>query len=121
MQRGDARQRVGDVGRAVRRLVLDAPTAPLLRAVHRVVGLAEHVGGVGDVACERDPDAGADEDGLAVDLEGLLEDVDDPLHGRVRVALGVNVVDEHDELVAAEAPDGVGGAQLRRGAASRPG
>ena len=61
------------------------------------------------VAADRDPDAGADEDLAALDLERLVHRLEDPV-GDLGDARLVDVLEQDDELVASEARGGVGGA-----------
>ena len=102
----DARQQRG----AHRRLVgRGAVAARLLGAVHREVGVAQQlVGAQRGVAGVGDADRGADEDLLALHVEGPAHGGDD---ARRRRASGCTpravVLEQHGELVAAEARRGV--------------
>ena len=86
---------------------LVAPAAAALGAVHREVRVAHQV--VGRVRAGRDPDAAAQENLLAADLERLLERAQDPPCQVLEVdARGV--LDQNRELVTAEAGGRVSGA-----------
>src|SRR4051812_8310659 len=86
---------------------LVAPAAALLRAVHRGVGLAQHRLGALRPRRDRDPDARRHED-LAAGLQRdrPLPRVGDAPRDGDRLALGRDLAAD-DELVAAEARDGV--------------
>ena len=81
-----------------------------LRSVEREVGVAQQV--VGLAVADRDPDAGADEHLASLDPERLVHDLEDAVADRADVVL-VDVLEQDDELVAAEARRGVGGADAR--------
>ena len=72
------------------------------------MGVAEQVFG-GRVAAEGDADAGRDAEARpeALELDGLVQRLDDPPGERVQAHAAGGRFDEHDELVAAVAPDGV--------------
>ena len=88
---------------------LEARAAVGLRPVHGDVGVAqESLGGGALVApAERDPDAGAHEDLLVLDPERPAERLDDPLGDEGGVRAHPDVLEQHGELVAADARDGV--------------
>ena len=88
-----------------------------LRAVQGEVGVAQQV--VGLVGADRDPDAGADHDLAALHREGLVHRLEDAVRGH-RDGCVVGVLEQDDELVAAEARRGVAGAHAARAAASPP-
>src|SRR6185295_5593995 len=97
------------VHRAVEDLVARAALG--LRAVHRGVRVAQHVLGllVAGLA-HRDADRGGADDLLALELDGVLQRALDALGDPDRVAGLVDVLEQHGEFVAAEAGDGVAGA-----------
>ena len=87
-----------------------------LRLVERDVGVAQQIGRR-DVAPERDADARGDPEaatGGVVDLERLAQHLEQPLGDELRAPGRRSALDEHDELVAAEAGDRVGFSQGRR-------
>ena len=116
----DALAEVADHRQAPRRGILllhreQREAAPgALGVVHREVGAAQEIVDVVAVhGHERDADADADLDALAEHDEGLPEGLLDlPDHGRGPGHVGAGR-QEHAELVAAEAGDGVGLAQAR--------
>ena len=83
--------------------------------VHRGVGVADQLVGVGGVPRldDRDAEAGADDQVVVVELERAAERVEDPLGGLDRRLRVVDVLEQDRELVAAEAGGGVGGADAR--------
>ena len=112
MQSRDARQSVGRVGRLVAiGLVLDAAPPTLLGPVHRVVGFAQEIVGLRFIAGDGHSDACADEQGLGVHLERLLEDRGDPCDRGMNLEVVAHVLDDHHELVPAEPCDRIGPAQ----------
>ncbi len=91
---------------------LEAALAAALRAVHRGVGVAQHLGRARLSAFhEDDADADAEVVRAPVELERLRERLADPLGDADRLRLGVEVLAQDHELVAAEARDGVADAQ----------
>ena len=85
-----------------------------LRGVQRHVGLPEQVHAVLRAALgDDDTDAGGVADELAGDLDGSTHDVEDPVGAGEHLHLARRVVDEDDELVAAEARGEVVGADGR--------
>ena len=86
----------------------------VLGGVHRDVGVLEQrLGVLAVLGVERDADARLDLDGELVELEPLGDRL---AHARAGLDRGVgpaDVGDQHRELVAAEAGDGVAGAQSR--------
>ena len=103
-----------DVG--VHRLGEDAEAvaAGRLGAVHGDVGLAQQLGGLGDLlGGEHRADADSDPRLAVADDEGLADDVDDPLAQAADVGLALGADLDDGEFVAADAGDGVGLAQQR--------
>jgi hypothetical protein len=94
--------------RSVEELV--AIAARLLGAVHRQVGIANELrGGQGSPVGDGDPDARGDLELVAVDFEGHGQLSRDPLRQPHGIPLAVEVLAEHDELVAGKASDGRAG------------
>ena len=95
---------------------LEHPVAPLavsLGHVHGHVGVAQELGGLGNrvlAVDHADTDARPREDLLAVDLVRDLQRVKDPRRGVGRLRRVADALQQDRELVAAEAGDGVGGA-----------
>ena len=89
--------------------ISDAPAAARLGAVHRGVGLAQHLRRRLGLAPHGDADRGRAEDLAGGDREGLLPDLGDALGDLERLLVGLDL-GQHDELVAAQARHGVGGA-----------
>ena len=86
----------------------------LLGRVHRDVGVAQQLLGVGAVPRgQHDADAGLDVEDDAVDVEGLVQGLAEPLGDGLRLADAVHERQQDGELVAAEARDGVAVAQDR--------
>src|SRR5262249_21663145 len=79
------------------------------RAVHRDVRVAEEAlrGRALVAAAEGDPDAGPDEDLLGLDPERTPEGLDDPLRYEGSVSGRPDVLEQHGELIPADASDGV--------------
>ncbi len=100
-----------------------AAAAVLLGPVHRQVGVAQEVGRLARRAPgERDPDARTDEDPVALDGERVPEPLDDLLGRFGRRLQRAVLLEEHGELVAAEAGHDGGAPQARpRAAGRRPG
>ena len=88
---------------------LVAAAAALLRAVHGGVGVAQEVGrvGVGGLG-DRDPDAGGDEVLARREHDRLVDRLRDALGNADRLVRAVELLAHDEELVAAEARDGVG-------------
>jgi hypothetical protein len=84
-----------------------------LRAVHRDVGVAHHVGRSGVGVGERDPDRRGHDQLAPVEVERILQRLLDALGDHGRLAGVADVVEQDRELVAAEPGDGVAGAQGR--------
>ena len=103
---------------AQRRLVhrglehLVAVLAPLLGHVHRDVGVAHQRLDVVDLGVvglrDRDPDARPDEHLLVLEVERPVERLDQPLGDVGRADRIAAVLEQHRELVAAEARRGIG-------------
>src|SRR5439155_13472226 len=83
---------------------LEARAAPLLGAVHGEVGVPEEVlGPILAVVAQGDTDAGADEDLVAAEVDGLTDVVDHaPGHAR-RAGFVLHLLEEDGELVTAHA------------------
>ena len=97
-----------------------AAAAAVLGEVERDVGLLQQVGAALPVPWEnRDADAGAGVDDVAVDLERLVQGLDQGARDRAGIAPLLQPGQHHRELVAAEAGDDVdvahGAADARRG------
>ena len=91
-----------------------------LGGVHRDVGVLEQrLGVLAVVGVERDPDAGLDLDGELLELEPLGDRLAHAGAGLDRRVGAADVGDQHRELVAAEAGDGVAGAQVSSAARRR--
>ena len=88
--------------------------------VHRGIGVADQLVGIGGVARldDRDAEAGADDQVVVVELERTAERVEDPLGGLHRRLRVVDVLEQDRELVAAEPGGGVGRADACRDALS---
>ena len=82
-----------------------------LGGVHRRVGIAQQSLDVADAIGERDADAAADAQRTPVDLERLAARFEDLARDRHRRLDIRRVIDEHRELIAAEARHGVAGAR----------
>jgi hypothetical protein len=110
-QLGLASETVGHA--AVHLLVEDrrAPAAPALGSVHGEVGGADQVGRAHPVGAQRDPDRDPDAQVAALDAERLLHRAQDPLGDHRRLGRLGEPLQQHRELVAAQARDGVAGAQ----------
>ena len=91
---------------------LGAALAVALGFVHGEVCLAQELLDPAVVrATDDQPDAGRDRDGLAVEFDRLREGLEDPRGGMGHAGGVGDVLDEHAELVAAQARRGVGRAQ----------
>ena len=90
------------------------PLPVLLGLVHGDVGVAHQLArAVASASAGGDADAGADADRLAAGRHALGERGEDPLGDDDDVLGPVEAVEQHRELVAAEARDGVGRAHAR--------
>ena len=89
-----------------------AALAVALGDVHRGVGVADHLVGVGAglVLGDRDAEAAAQRDLLVAGDQRHGERLEDPLGGVGRLLAVLDVLEQHRELVAAEARGGVGAA-----------
>ena len=81
--------------------------AALLRAVHRDVGVAQHVVGALRTGIPHDADAGADGDFGAVELHGLLHRFQHAFRHAHAVRRLAHLVDQYREFVATQARDRV--------------
>ena len=91
---------------------LVAGAAARLRPVHRRVRVAQHVlGALVARARQRDADADAGEHLVPAHLDGRGQLLVDPLGDAGGVRLAVDVVEQHGELVAAQARQRVAGPQ----------
>ena len=93
-----------------------------LRGVHRDVGVAEQVLGLGAVPRrQRDAHAGLDVEDDVVDVERLVQRRAQPLGDELGLADAVDGREQDGELVAAEPGDRVAVAEHRLHARARPG
>ena len=92
-----------------------AALAVALGDVHRGVGVADELVGVGRRLAldDRDAQAGADDDLLLIQPQRLQERLEHALGGVGRLLRADDVLEQDGELVAAEARRGVGGADAR--------
>src|SRR3569623_1785080 len=88
--------------------------ALFLGAVHRDVGvLHQHLGALPVLGIERNAERRRDEQLLALADEGLGEGAAHLVHDRRHLFYIEGMIEDHHELIAAAAADGVGGAQPR--------
>src|SRR5690606_163133 len=81
-----------------------AATSSAFGPIHRAIGLLEHVACQRAGIAHRPADAGFDREPAAVDLEGRRKHRADAPR-EPRDLRRVDLLDEHDELIAAEASD----------------
>ena len=98
---------------------LEQPVAALAVAlgdVHRGVGVADQLVGVGRAPGlgDRDAQAGADDEVVVLELERAADALEDPLGGLDRGRQVLDVLEQDRELVAAEPRGGVGRADAGR-------
>ena len=100
-----------------------AALAVALGDVHRGVGVADQLVGVGAAVLGRDRDAqrAADRQLLVRGGQRRGDGLHDALGGVGRLLHALDVLQQHGELVAAEAGGGVAGADRRARGAARPG
>src|ERR1039457_2805272 len=86
-----------------------AVPACLLGLVHHSVGVADQVVGFGEgIAGDDDPDAAGDGEVMPILDVGGTDPVNDAVADETDVIVVAQIPAQHDELVAAEAGDGVG-------------